>query len=209
MKVRSQFVIPTRRSLLSRIKNWENQEGWHDFYNTYWRLVYGVARTAGLTNPEAEDVVQETFLHVAKNIPKFCYDPAVGSFKNWLLHMTRWHIVNQLRKRPKACEPLHGNGSTGRQTSTAERVPDPRGGVLDEQYEQAWKRNLQDAALQRVKAQVKPKQYQAFFLYVIKALPMKEITGLLGVTPNQVYLAKLRITRLVAQEAKRLEREIL
>src|SRR5438128_6501317 len=98
MKSRSQAAIPTRRSLLSRIKDWQNQESWEDFYNTYWKLVYSVARKAGLTDPEAQDVVQETFVHVAKNIPKFHYDPTVGSFKNWLLHTSRWHIAAHFRK---------------------------------------------------------------------------------------------------------------
>src|SRR5689334_6856543 len=93
--------IQTRRSLISRIKNSENQESWREFYNTYWKLVYGVARRAGLTDAEAQDAVQETFCHVVKSIPAFRYDPAVGSFKSWLLHTTRWHIADQLRARAK------------------------------------------------------------------------------------------------------------
>jgi len=207
MKLRPQFSIPTRPSLLYRIRNPENHASWQDFYDTYWRLVYAVARQAGLPHTEAQDVVQETFRRVAKNIAKFRYDPSVGFFKNWLLKIVGWRIKDQFRKRPKLCEPLDRNGSTGRQTPTAEQVPDPH--VLEDLYEEEWKRNLLDEALKRVKSQVKPKQYQAFSLYVIKALPMKEITSLLGITPNQVSLAKLRITRLVVQEAKRLEREIL
>ncbi|MCI0539597.1 MAG: sigma-70 family RNA polymerase sigma factor [Verrucomicrobiales bacterium] len=209
MKARPNFAIPTRRSLLSKIKNWENHESWQDFYNTYRNLVYSVARTAGLTDAEAQDVVQDTFLQVAKNIPKFHYDPAVGLFKSWLLKTTRWHITNQFRKRPKACESMHRDSGSGRLTPMAERVPDPRGCVLDEQYEEAWKRNLRDAALDRVKSQVKDRQYQAFFLHAVKGRPVKEITSLLGVTPNQVYLAKLRISRLIAREVKRLESEVL
>ena len=33
--------IPTRRSLLSRLKNWDDQDSWRDFFNTYWKLIYG------------------------------------------------------------------------------------------------------------------------------------------------------------------------
>ena len=116
---------------------------------------------------------------------------------------------HQFRKRPPACEPLRHQTGTGRETATAERVPDPRGDLLERFYEEDWRRNLQDAALQRVKEQVNPKQYQAFYLHAVKEMPMDEITRLLGVTRNQVYLAKLRITRLVAAEVKRLDREII
>src|SRR5467141_3250894 len=40
-------TIPTRQSLLERLKNWEDQTSWQDFFNTYWKLIYGVARQAG------------------------------------------------------------------------------------------------------------------------------------------------------------------
>ena len=41
---------------------------------------------AGLTQVEAQEVVQETVIAVAKNIANFKRDPQRGSFKAWLLH---------------------------------------------------------------------------------------------------------------------------
>jgi len=67
-------LCPTRQSLLSRLKSWDDQESWKDFFDTYWRLIYNAAVRAGLTEPEAQDVVQETLLSVAKKIPEFKYD---------------------------------------------------------------------------------------------------------------------------------------
>ena len=58
--------IPTRRSLLTRLKNWDDQESWRVFFDTYWKLIYGVAIEAGLTDTEAQEVVQETVITVAK-----------------------------------------------------------------------------------------------------------------------------------------------
>ena len=52
--------IPTRASLLSRLKDWEDQTSWREFFDTYGRLIYGVARKAGLADAEAQDAVQET-----------------------------------------------------------------------------------------------------------------------------------------------------
>ncbi|MSU63489.1 MAG: sigma-70 family RNA polymerase sigma factor [Pedosphaera sp.] len=205
----SRNSVATRGTLLSKIKDCGNQESWREFYSIYKPLIYGLARKMGLTDAEAQDAVQESFSHVSKNISKFHYDPKVGSFKSWLFKTSRWHINDQFRRRPKDCEPLHRDSGTGRQTSTAERIPDPRGNLLERLYEDDWKQNLRDAALQRVKERVKPKQYQAFYLHAVEAMPMDEITRLLGVTRNQVYLAKGRITRLVAAEAQRLDREIV
>ena len=91
--------IPTRRSLLSRLKSWDDQASWREFFATYGRLIYCIAIKAGLTDAEAQDVVQETIIIVARKIPAFTYDPALGSFKSWLLLITRRRIEKQLKKR--------------------------------------------------------------------------------------------------------------
>ena len=50
-------LIPTRDSLLSRLKDWRDDDSWRDFFNTYWKLLHGVALKAGLTEEEAQEVV--------------------------------------------------------------------------------------------------------------------------------------------------------
>ncbi|MBM3833633.1 MAG: sigma-70 family RNA polymerase sigma factor [Verrucomicrobia bacterium] len=60
--------IPTRRSLLSRLKDWDDQESWKEFFNTYWKLIYGVAIKSGLTDAEAPDVVQDAIISIAKKM---------------------------------------------------------------------------------------------------------------------------------------------
>src|SRR5436309_7478286 len=86
----------TRLSLVERLANWDDRARWQEFFDTYWRLIYAVARRAGLQDSEAQDVVQETILAVARNITK--YERAAGRFKPWLLQMTRWRIADQFRK---------------------------------------------------------------------------------------------------------------
>src|SRR5678816_3760113 len=91
-------LIPTRQSLLERLKSLDDQSSWGDFFETYWKLIYSVARKAGLSDPEAQDVVQETIISVARHMPSFRYDPTLGSFKAWLMQLTRWRIMDELRK---------------------------------------------------------------------------------------------------------------
>src|ERR1035437_2390243 len=106
-------LIPTRATLIQRLKDWQDQSSWQDFFDTYWKLIYGVATKGGLTKAEAQDVVQETMISVAKHMPNFKYDPAIGSFKAWLLNMTRWRITDQLRKR----EPMSAHQESSDQTA--------------------------------------------------------------------------------------------
>ena len=46
----------TRKSLIARLENWEDQRTWDEFYQTYWRLIYSVGLKAGLRSDEAFDV---------------------------------------------------------------------------------------------------------------------------------------------------------
>src|SRR6266566_5230765 len=92
MSETTEDLIPTRMTLIERLKQWDDSESWREFFNIYWRLIYTTAVRAGLAPDEAQDVVQETLISVTKNIGKFKADPAFGSFKSWLLNLTRWRI---------------------------------------------------------------------------------------------------------------------
>ena len=111
-KLQLDELIPTRQSLLSRLKDCDDQEAWRVFFDTYWKLIYNAAIRAKLSEAEAQDVVQETVIAIARKIPEFVYDPSKGSFKTWLMRQTAWRIAGQIRKRlpvapPDAYPDLH------------------------------------------------------------------------------------------------------
>src|SRR3974377_1353954 len=85
-------LLPTRQSLLSRLRDCQDQAGWHEFFEAYWRLIYNVARQSGLADDEAQDVVQNTFIYLVRRMPNFHYDRKRGSFKSWLRVVTRSRI---------------------------------------------------------------------------------------------------------------------
>jgi len=201
-------LIPTRHSLLDRLKDWQDQESWREFFNTYWKLVYGVALRAGLSETEAEDVVQETFISLAKTMPDFKYDPKVCAFKTWLQHLTRKRINDQFRKR-RPVRVKSGAAKDNARTSTIERVPDPAGLDVDALWDEEWKKNLFDAATERVKARVNPKHYQMFYLSVVKQMPVAEVASTLRVSASRIYLAKHRISALLKKEVRILETKMI
>lgn len=197
--------IATRASLLGRLKNWEDQKSWEEFTQTYSRLILGVAVQSGLTEAEARDVEQETLLCVAKTIHEFESDPARGSFKSWLLNLTRWRIADQFRKRPPLGMQPDGT-HTGTGTATIERMPDP--GVLDAAWESEWRKNLLETALSRIGRRVKPKHLQIFDLYAIRHWPAAKVARHLGISVVQVYLVNHRVTKLVKREVAYLEMKL-
>ena len=195
----------TRRSLLTRLKDWDDSEGWREFFDRYGKLIYGFAIKAGLRNAEAQDVVQETLLAVAKQMPGFRYDPAKGSFRRWLFNQTRWRITDQFRKRQRAdlLQAVPDDDATG--TSEMERVPDSSGEKLEAAWDSEWRENQLARALERVKTKVSERQFQMFQLFAVQGWSMAEIIRTLKVNRAQVYMAKMRVSRLVKAELAVLE----
>jgi RNA polymerase sigma factor (sigma-70 family) len=193
-------LLPTRQSLLSRLRDCADQESWRVFFDSYWRLIYNAAIKAGLTDAEAQDAVQETLISVMKSMPNFQYDAKKGSFKGWLLHLTRWRISDQFRKRQRGLEHQAGNSRRPDETATVERVPNPDGPELEALWDEEWERNLVGAAIESVKKKVDPKQYQLFDLYVLKKWTVSKVAQTLSVNPGRVYLTKHRINRLIKKE---------
>ena len=198
-------LLATRRSLVDRLGNWDDHSRWQEFFETYWKLIYSVARKAGLSDAEAQDVVQETVITVAKNIGKLGYDPGVGSFKGWLLNITRWRIADQFRKRM----PGHNQAahlSDDRRTVTIERVADSNAINLEELWDQEWQENLLATAMTRLKKRVAPKHFQIFDCSFRKEWPAQKVAATLGVSVGQVYLVRHRVAALLRKEIKALAR---
>src|SRR2546422_5734288 len=173
-------LIPTRQSLLSRLKNSEDHDSWQDFFDTYWKLIYSVAVKSGLTVAEAQDAVQETVIAVAKNIKEFKYDPKKCSFKSWLMLITRQRIIWQIRKRD-VLPARHwtrlttaSSADNSERTATIDTIPDPDSMSLDALWEAEWEKNMMSAALGQVKRRVSGKQFQIFDLYVLQKWPVKD-----------------------------------
>jgi RNA polymerase sigma-70 factor (ECF subfamily) len=206
--------IPTRHSLLQRLKDWGDQSSWQEFFDTYSELLYNVAVKAGLSDAEAQEVVQETVIAVARNIGEFKADPAHGSFGAWLMQLTRWRIADQRRKRHGAPAPCEAGptGPTPAQeledpgsTATLERVADPARAPLEALWQAEWDKHVMSAALERVKRQVSARQFQMFDLHVLQQLPVQQAARTLQASTASVYMAKHRVSRLLKKEIRRLE----
>src|SRR5213079_3139615 len=61
--------LRTRESLLSRLREWDNAAEWRVFFDTYWRLIFNFGRKSGLSEPDAQDLVQDVMVSMAKKLP--------------------------------------------------------------------------------------------------------------------------------------------
>ena len=205
----SDTVLPTRQSLLSRLRDWQNQDGWRKFFDTYWRLIYNVARKSGLADAQAQDVVQNTFIYLSRRMPNFHYDPARGSFKSWLRVVTRSRIHVYLRQQ-KADEKFRREplpSAKSQKTDGVEEMPALAGDALDEVWQREWEENLLNTALHRLRSKVSSQQLLIFRLATLGDLPLIQVAKKLGVSLAQVYLARHRVGKPFNTEVLRLRRE--
>src|SRR5688572_9249633 len=129
--------LPTRRSLLSRLRDVDDNASWRTFFERYWRLIYNVARKSGLSDDAAQDIVQETVIAVARKMPEFRYDPEKGSFKQWLLLITRRRIQDHFRRvyRSLPVADSQSEHSSIWDEQAAE-------GQIEAAWEQEWRDNI-------------------------------------------------------------------
>ena len=206
MDFRRADSLATHASLLERLKDLEDQDSWQQFYTTYRKLIFSFVLKHGLSGTEAEEVVQETVITVARNLPEFRYDPTRCSFKTWLFNLTLWRIRDQIRKRQTQRHSHERRPGETDCTGTVERIPGPEEERLTAVWEEEWKKDLFERALEKVRAKVDEKQFQVFDLYVLQEWPAGKVAQSLGVSLARVYFNKHHLSRLLSREIQRLQK---
>src|SRR5262249_48183070 len=155
-------------------------------------LLRNVARKAGLTDAEADEVAQETLISVAKKIGEFKHAGNRGSFRAWLYQQARWRIADQFRVRASA--PRHEPNpeapvslpartpslSRDDATTAASFDHEPIGAAATEVdpaferiWDAEWEEHIRQSALARVKRLVSARQFQLFDLHVLQGLSVR------------------------------------
>ena len=83
---------------------------------------------------------------------------------------------------------------------TIARVPGPDSLDLENVWDEEWRKNLVDAAMERIKRRVKPEHYQIFYLSAVRQLPASRVAAALCVSVARVYLVKHRVAALIKKE---------
>ena len=200
----------TRASLLFRLRDWKDAASWEEFYRLYRRLVYGLARRSGLTHNEAEEVTQDVVKRVAETIHTFESDPKRGSFRGWLMNLTRWRIADKFRARRPDDHLVAGSRDRSATGSTGgiDQLADPRTNAMDDIWESEWQRNVLDVALARLARKVPAKQFQAFDLYARRNWSVLKVARELGINPASIYLISHRLTKQLRAEVDYLKSQL-
>lgn len=199
-------LVSTDLGLLARLRDLHDQAAWQEFYHLYWKLIHRAAIKAGLVEQEAEEVVQEVLICVARQMESFRYEPEKCSFKGWLMHLTRRRIIDHHRRRRTRSERFESRGLDTE--SPAAQIPDLEAErAFERMWTAEWELNLLNAAEQRVRRNVKPEHYMIYHLRCVMNLSVREVSQKLRVNVLTIRVISHRVARKMKREVQRLEKQ--
>jgi RNA polymerase sigma-70 factor (ECF subfamily) len=162
-------------------------------HGRYAALVYGLAARS-LDREGAEEISQEVFLAVWEHAATF--NPARGSFRNWVLQITRTRVINELRRRGRRLRTTSQSAGAG-----DDQRPDCGPGPDEE----ACRAHRRDAARAAVDA-LPPPQREALSLAFLEDLTHDQVAAFLklplGTTKSRIRAGvkalRTRLSPLVA-----------
>ena len=176
----------TRTSLLERVRDLNDTEGWGQFDRLYRPMLVGYAHCRGLPGEAAEEIAQQCLAAIVSRIQGF---ERTYSFRGWLRGMVDHKVSDFLIERRR-----HGQADTDGFRETRDPGPSPA---------EIWQRQWNRAHLRHVLAHLRTNfarhTLQAFWLYVLQERSVEEISRALDMTPNQVYVAKSRVMRSIRE----------
>jgi RNA polymerase sigma-70 factor (ECF subfamily) len=191
-------IPPTRLSLLTRLRDHQDDAAWKDFVRLYAPVVFRFGRRKGLQDADAADLTQEVLRSVAANVASF--DPQRGAFRSWLFTLAHRRLYDLVQRRQRQTPPLADEATV----QFLEELPardDEKSWDLD------YERQLFTLAAQRIRSRFSDTSWQAFQLTTAGGKSGQEVAQELGISVAAVYLAKGRIMVKLKEEITRLQEE--
>ncbi len=169
--------------------------------NKYRPPLLAYVRLRGLSEHDAEDVVQEVCLEIIDDGFLRSADQSKGRFRTLLLRVTQHVLASHLRKE---LAQKRGGGRKGISLEMAHDIPVPQ--EEQDRFDQLWVKNMLGMALERLKndsADLKVPYHEVLSMRFLEGRSGQEIADKLQCKPhdveNYVYQGKQRLRRYLRQ----------
>ncbi|MBU0637971.1 MAG: sigma-70 family RNA polymerase sigma factor [Planctomycetes bacterium] len=183
----------THASLLARLSSEPDPAAWREFHDRYGELINRFARRRGLQAADADDVVQDVLLALSQAMPGFQYDPSKGKFRAYLKTVTLRVILKRRRQK-------HGEVDLGDIEQAVHAAAADTDG--EEAWEAEWRQYHLRQATRVLESEFNAADRQAFQLYAVEGRDACETATELDLSVDQVYQAKSRILKRLAQQVE-------
>jgi RNA polymerase sigma-70 factor (ECF subfamily) len=190
-------MIETNETLLERVRRVDAQDAWREFFVAYGSAILRYAQKLGLTEHQAQEVLQETMVALMRQLPEFRYDRAKGKFRNFLLTIVHRKTLAAMRRaKGQPDVSLDSEDPWGRQT-LHDKVPAAAIRSAEAEAEERWREAIMEDALARLAADqgLADDTWSVFRAYAIENRPVAEVATQFGLKENAVYQIKNRLLR--------------
>lgn len=175
----------TRSSVIRAVANTENEAAWQRFFDLYAGFVFSIARSKGLNDTDADDIVQMVFSDLARNLPSFKYDREKGRFRSYLAALVKWRVIDRLKAVRRDADLKADFMEEAKSAETTE----------DEDFEEReWQSAAMEETLRRIKPEVRPEHYAAFVASAVEGQDTDVVTKLYGISRDSLYQIRKRLT---------------
>lgn len=192
----------TQPSLLVRIRDVSDDQAWREFVEIYTPMIYRFLRKRGLQDADAGDLTQEVLRAVAGSIERLDYDPHRGTFRGWLLTITRNKLYDFLAAQ--SGQP-RGSGDTGMQ-QILQAVPDHNGADLLD-WDHAYALRVFQYTAERIRSDFHETTWQAFWETCVDGREIRDVALSLQISVGAVYIARSRVLGRLKQEVERVSED--
>jgi RNA polymerase sigma-70 factor (ECF subfamily) len=180
----------THASLLARLSGGADRGAWAEFFDRYADLIRGFARQLNLQPAECDDILQDVLLALTKSMPDFVYDPAKGKFRSYLKTV----VLHAIYRR--SCQKVGPISLENLEALTDAATIDE---TVEAGWEAEWRQYHLRLAMKTIASEFNESDRQAFESYALAAADARDTAESLGMSVDQVYQAKSRILRRLAE----------
>jgi len=186
-----------------------SREAWEQIIYLYSPLVDRWCRRWFLHEEVIQEIGQEVFLQLFKNLARFKKDEPQDSFRKWLWTLTRNKVFDHLRKVRAAPRCVGGSEAQGIIANYADEpvLPDDadEGGATPP----AERMILLRRCLELLRSEFEPRTYQAFWEVVLNGKVPGDVARSLGMkSVGAVYTAKSRVLQRLRELLEQLGEEL-
>jgi RNA polymerase sigma factor (sigma-70 family) len=192
----------TRASLLIRLKDRADDEAWTEFTEIYRPVIYRLACRKGLQHADADDLVQQVLVAVARVIDRWEIDPQRARFRTWLSRVATNAVINALTRG----SPDRGSGDSGLNDFLDAR-PDAADGPASELVRVEHRREVFRWAARQIQPEFHPATWDAFWLTAVDGREIEEVARQLNRSRGSVYAARSRVMRRLKEKVQEWQEE--
>ncbi len=180
----------TSLTLLQRLKSVEDTDAWTLANQLYSPLIARWARKAGLDDISADDVAQDVFMTLFREMPTFQYDKTKGKFRSWLKTITINRVRSiQRKKQPETPGSAVVAAGDALDDSAIERM-------MDEEFNSFFYQH----ALRIMRRRFPERTWMACWETTVNSRSGKDVGTELNMSEEAVFVSKSRVLRKLREE---------